>query len=235
MIKLNKLLKIFAVANILLCLVYQNATASSTVRWISVQQLKESLDKEYKNKPINVGFDIDDTVLFSSPSYFRGYQLYCKETIEYYKNQNIIQKCLTNQKFWNLVNTLDTYNIPKESAVDIIKMHLERKDNIYFITMRPKTKKEKVTEVLQQFFNIPKINSVIFLGNLTNKYNKYPKANEIKSKNIKVFYGDADSDIASAQKAGARGIRLMRPANSLYKPIPEAGSLGEEVVINSDR
>jgi hypothetical protein len=34
----------------------------------------------------------------------------------------------------------------------------------------------------------------------------------------KVFYGDSDNDITAAREAGARGIRVLRAANSSYKP-----------------
>jgi acid phosphatase (class B) len=50
----------------------------------------------------------------------------------------------------------------------------------------------------------------------------------------KVFYGDSDNDITAAREAGARGIRVLRAANSSYKPLPMAGALGEEVIVNSE-
>ncbi|STU80135.1 acid phosphatase/phosphotransferase [Klebsiella pneumoniae] len=50
----------------------------------------------------------------------------------------------------------------------------------------------------------------------------------------KDFYGDSDNDITAAREAGARGIRVLRAANSSYKPLPMAGALGEEVIVNSD-
>ncbi|HBQ2476067.1 TPA: acid phosphatase AphA, partial [Klebsiella pneumoniae] len=47
-------------------------------------------------------------------------------------------------------------------------------------------------------------------------------------------YGDSDNDITAAREAGARGIRVLRAANSSYKPLPMAGALGEEVIVNSE-
>lgn len=43
------------------------------IHWISVEQLKKELEGK---APINVSFDIDDTVLFSSPCFYHGQQKY---------------------------------------------------------------------------------------------------------------------------------------------------------------
>ncbi|EBB1608346.1 acid phosphatase AphA, partial [Salmonella enterica] len=40
-------------------------------------------------------------------------------------------------------------------------------------------------------------------------------------------------DILDARKAGATGIRVLRPLLSTNTPFPVNGSLGEEVVANS--
>lgn len=55
----------------------------------------------------------------------------------------------------------------------------------------------------------------------------------IRENHIAVFYGDSDSDILDARKAGATGIRVLRPSLSTNTPFPVNGSLGEEVVANS--
>ncbi|SUB69192.1 Class B acid phosphatase precursor [Pluralibacter gergoviae] len=49
-----------------------------------------------------------------------------------------------------------------------------------------------------------------------------------------MFYGDSDNDITAARDAGARGIRLLRASNSTYRPLPNAGAYGEEVIVNSE-
>lgn len=51
---------------------------------------------------------------------------------------------------------------------------------------------------------------------------------------LKIYYGDADADIAAARELNIRGIRILRAANSSYQPLPKAGQFGEEVVINSE-
>ncbi|MDF8783532.1 HAD family acid phosphatase, partial [Escherichia coli] len=64
----------------------------------------------------------------------------------------------------------------------------------------------------------------------------YPKSDLFNKadKNIRIFYGDSDNDITAARDVGARGIRILRASNSTYKPLPQAGAFGEEVIVNSE-
>ena len=122
------------------------------IHWISVDQLKKELEGK---APINVSFDIDDTVLFSSPCFYHGQQKYSPGKHDYLKNQD----------FWNEVNAgCDQYSIPKQIAVDLINMHQARGDQIYFITGRTAGDKDGVTPVLQKAFNIKDMHPVEFMG-----------------------------------------------------------------------
>ena len=190
------------------------------IHWISVDQLKKELEGK---APINVSFDIDDTVLFSSPCFYHGQQKYSPGKHDYLKNQD----------FWNEVNAgCDQYSIPKQIAIDLINMHQARGDQIYFITGRTAGDKDGVTPVLQKAFNIKDMHPVEFMGGRerTTKYNKTPGIIEHK---VSIHYGDSDDDILAAKEAGIRGIRLMRAANSTYQPMPTLGGYDEEVLINS--
>ena len=190
------------------------------IHWISVDQLKKELEGK---APINVSFDIDDTVLFSSPCFYYGQQKYSPGKHDYLKNQD----------FWNEVNAgCDQYSIPKQIAVDLINMHQARGDQIYFITGRTAGDKDGVTPVLQKAFNIKDMHPVEFMGGRerSTKYNKTPGIIEHK---VSIHYGDSDDDILAAKEAGIRGIRLMRAANSTYQPMPTLGGYDEEVLINS--
>ncbi len=60
------------------------------------------------------------------------------------------------------------------------------------------------------------------------------KSQWLQDKNIRIFYGDSDNDITAARDIGARGIRILRASNSTYKPLPQAGAFGEEVIVNSE-
>ena len=77
-------------------------TEQKPIHWISVEQLKKELEGK---APINVSFDIDDTVLFSSPCFYHGQEKYSPGKNDYLKNQD----------FWNEVNAgCDQYSIPKQ-------------------------------------------------------------------------------------------------------------------------
>ena len=191
------------------------------VHWVSVAQIENSL---LGRQPFAVGFDIDDTVLFSSPGFWRGKKTYSPDSEAYLKNP----------EFWEKMNNgWDEFSIPKEVARALIAMHVKRGDSIYFVTGRSQTKTETVSKTLQDDFQIPatSMNPVIFAGD---KEGQNTKTQWLEKKNIKVFYGDSDNDITAAHDVGARGIRVLRASNSTYRPLPMAGKFGEEVIVNSE-
>lgn len=189
-----------------------------SIHWVTVDQIAQQL----KGKPpMAVGFDIDDTVLFSSPGFYRGKQVFSPNSFSYLKDQ----------KFWDKMNCdWDKFSMPKQIGQELIAMHQKRGDDIYFITGRDSSKCEITTQYLKKVFGIKHMNKVIFAGSskITNTKTPY-----IKAENIKVYYGDSDGDITAARDAGAMGIRVMRPANSTNRPIAKNGVYGEEVVVNS--
>jgi len=191
------------------------------IHWVSVAQIENSL---VGRPPMAVGFDIDDTVLFSSPGFWRGKKTWSPDSEAYLKNP----------EFWEKINNgWDEFSIPKEVARSLIAMHVKRGDSIYFVTGRSQTKTETVSKTLQDDFMIPaaSMNPVIFAGD---KEGQNTKTQWLEQKNIKVFYGDSDNDITAAHDAGARGIRVLRASNSTYRPLPMAGKFGEEVIVNSE-
>lgn len=195
------------------------STQEDTIRWVTLEEIAKSL----KNlPPMNVGFDVDDTVLFSTPGYYYGEQKYSPGSNAY----------LQIEEFWyELNNGLDQFSLPKECARKLIDLHKKRGDTIFFITARTPTQTETVTELLAKTFDIENLNKVIFTG-AQKGFNR--KIKPIRENNIQIYYGDSDSDIEAAQAVGIRGIRIMRVRYSTKRPFPKNGSLGEEVLINSD-
>lgn len=192
--------------------------AQAPVHWVSVAQIENSL---LGRAPMAVGFDIDDTVMFSSAGFWRGQKTWG-------------EGYLTNPAFWEKMNNgWDAFSIPKEVGRALIAMHVKRGDSIYFVTSRSQTKTETVSKTLQDDFLIPGVNMnpVIFAGE---KAGQNTKVQWLREKNIKVFYGDSDNDITAAHEAGVRGIRVLRASNSTYRPLPNAGSYGEEVIVDSE-
>ncbi|MBD2820859.1 acid phosphatase AphA [Xenorhabdus sp. 42] len=196
-------------------------TVRHAVHWVSVNQIKKSLEDQ---PPMAVGFDVDDTVIFSSPGFYRGKSEYSPDNESYLKKTEFWEK-MNNE--WN------KFSIPKKIGIELVQMHIKRGDNIYFITGRTGTKKESVTQHIQKSLHIPedKMNIVIFAGD---EPNKNDKASWIKKHNLKIYYGDADADIMAARELNIRGIRILRASNSTYQPLPKAGKFGEEVVVKSD-
>ncbi len=207
---------------VLICLLLVNCsslTKEDNIRWVTLDDIARSIKNQ---PPMNVGFDIDDTLLFSSPGYYYGKQKYSPRSNIY----------LLKKEFCNEMNNgLDQFSIPKECARKLIELHKTRGDMIYFITGRTKTRTETVTELLAKTFGIENPNKVIFCGFRTGENTKI---RPLKEKSIQIFYGDSDSDIRAAQVSGIRAIRIMRAGNSTYKPLPKNGSLGEEVLVNSE-
>ncbi len=82
------------------------------IHWVSVAQIENSLAGR---PPMAVGFDIDDTVLFSSPGFWRGKKTFSPESEDYLKNP----------VFWEKMNNgWDEFSIPKEVARQLIDMHV---------------------------------------------------------------------------------------------------------------
>ncbi|MYM57946.1 acid phosphatase AphA [Vibrio sp. OCN044] len=196
----------------------QASTQYPDIKWTTVDKIASELPKH----PINVGLDIDDTMLFSSPVFYYGKQKYSPDSFDYLKNQD----------FWNEASTgLDRFSIPKKSAIELVSMHLKHGDTVYFITGRTAPEgQETVTETLRNIF--PKefgkqIKPVIFAGSLD-------KVQQLKMAKIAQYYGDSDEDITSSREAGVKAIRFLRGAQTTYTPLPHAGKYGEEVLINSN-
>lgn len=191
------------------------------IHWVSVAQIENSL---LGREPFAVGFDIDDTLLFSSPGFWRGQRMFSPGSQEY----------LNNPAFWEKMNNgWDEFSIPKEVARELISMHVKRGDTLYFITGRSPTKTETVSKTLQDVFHIPaaSMHPVIFAGD---KPGQNTKTQWLRDKQIRMFYGDSDNDIRAARDNGIRAVRILRASNSTYRPAPAAGSFGEEVIVNSE-
>ena len=190
-----------------------------TRQWITFDELTQSLE----GQPATVvGFDIDDTVLFSSPGFYYGQQKYSPGSRTYTRLP----------EFWQEMNNgLDEFSLPKAIARKLIQFHKERGDAIYFITGRPPAETETLTELIGWTFGLENPNPVIFTGNIRAEN---PKVGPLENYHIKIFYGDSDGDIEAAQTVGARAIRILRAKNSTSGIIPDPGFMGEEVLEDSE-
>lgn len=198
-------------------------------KWVTVAEIEESLKN---TPPINVGFDIDDTVMFPHAAFQIAYKKFCA-----HDDTPMKPSCTNKQKFWDHVNSIGHLHMPKQVGKELIAMHLKRGDNIFFITAREKSKylPETMTRTLKNTFHISNMNKVIYLGMATINTEKPGKTAPILENNIKIFYGDSDADIAAAKAANIRGIRVIRAPNSQDNfHMPLNGRYGEEVILGSD-
>lgn len=198
------------------------------IKWVTVEDIRKSLEGV---KPIVVSFDIDDTVLASSPCFFYGKNEFSKNGVKFTRNQD----------FWDYIDEMacDKFSIPKNSSREIIKMHLDRGDTIIFITGRTASKYstndklDSTAIILQKEFGIINMKPISYRTEETKKANTYDKTYYIKKYNVKLHYGDSDDDILAAKEAGIRAIRVMRTLNSTNTSGANNGGYGEEVVIDS--
>lgn len=188
---------------------------------ITLQTLPDTLP----NSPISVGFDVDDTLLFSSPGFYFGESNSEGEGGSNKYGPDVWE----SDQFWAEMNSgLDKFSLPKETARKLIALHKSRGDHIWFITARPGTEGETLSKLLNSTFDLPDNPPVIFAGHT-------PKTHFINQHNIKLYYGDSDTDIKEAQAAGIRAIRILRAAISIDGRPVNVGGFGEEVMAGSDR
>jgi acid phosphatase (class B) len=191
--------------------------------YVTIEDIEASL-KDLP--PMNVGFDVDETVLFSSPTFYHLSQTHC---------DGVLEGCNDEPGYWDKANRLDTFSLPKSAGVTLVKMHLARGDKIYFITARPYTKSETLSEILRDLFDAPALEPVVFVGYAAGTS---PKVPAIKERNIQIYYGDSDGDIRAAQDPinNIRGIRMLRAQNTLENiyGAPTPGLYDEEVVKGSE-
>lgn len=163
-----------------------------------------------EHRGINVGFDIDDTLLFSTPAFKKATK---SGAAEY------------SEEWWVIVNKSDEGNsIVKKVAEKILNEHKAKGDGIFAITARDKAGSTVLKSYMNKTFGIKK----------ENVFCTHRKAEKIRELNIKIYYGDSDSDITAAQEAGAKGIRILRSPKSSYKGKYNPGKFGEEIIPNSE-
>ncbi|MGV3279100.1 HAD family acid phosphatase [Rickettsiales bacterium LUAb2] len=199
------------------------------IKWVTIDDIKKNLP----SKPIVVGFDIDDTILLSSPCFYKLQKDFeAKHNLSGKPQDIVFPKIIKDKEFWNSLASCDVYSLPKKSAIDLIHMHQQRGDQIYFITGRNAPSDKSLLPILNNILvkligSNKGLHDVIYSDNAS-------KTPFIKQYKINIYYGDGDGDITNAREAGATGIRFLRSSISTYKPLPLAGQFGEQVLVGSD-
>jgi acid phosphatase (class B) len=190
----------------------------------------ETLSATLPDHPIIVGFDVDDTVLFSSPGFNYG-----MNNTDAPGGKNIYgEHPLDNDAFWKEMNQqYDKFSLPKEIGVALINMHKKRGDRLLFITKRRcgdhGKDKEALRNRLEAIFKLK--DTAVFCDD------DKSKTDEIEKKGVDIYYGDSDTDVQEARAAKpkmVRPIRIKRSPMSTNKTGYKPGAFCEEVLVNSE-
>ncbi len=150
---------------------------------------------------LKVGFDIDDTVLFSRDIFTN------------------LPPGKQNPIDFGWVNSKDReYSLLIKPAADLIKFYRAHGHQVYFITARPGENGDQVASFLteQLGFKITKGKNLFFEPKENvGDYRFSTKHRRMKKLDLDIFYGDSDSDIIAAIKAGVHPVRVVRHHSSV--------------------
>jgi acid phosphatase (class B) len=166
--------------------------------------------------PTSVGFDIDDTLLFSTPTFTRAFATGGTPAP-------------TDTTFWTQANSCDpgcdaatitladgtTKDLPANDPSDVklrvselVEEHLASGAQVYAITARADVQGDVLRDYIASELGIA-ADHVYFEPN--------GKVARMQALGIQVFYGDADSDMTDSQQANSQGIRVLRSPKSSYR------------------
>ena len=155
---------------------------------------------------LGVGFDYDDTLVFSTPAYSKAFA----NTTQPYSGQ-----------FWSIVN--QSYDIEKPKIISCGLAWIFRifGFRVAIITSRPSI---DGTALKKEWRRLASRNSFIFAGGRDNTHLYLENGNYV------LFFGDSDSDISQARLAKVFPIRIKRSRKSSSRDDYHPGTLGEIVI-----
>ncbi|MFH1851456.1 MAG: HAD family acid phosphatase [Candidatus Neomarinimicrobiota bacterium] len=145
---------------------------------------------------LRVGFDIDDTVLFSRDIF-----------------DNLPADKVSPIDFgW--VNTHDReYSLPITPVIELIEFYRAHGHEVFFITARAGGNGDSLAVFLSDLlgFTVKKdINLFFDPKEAVGGYRYTSKHRRLKKLGIDLYFGDSDSDMVAALKAGAHPVRIVR-------------------------
>lgn len=154
---------------------------------------------------LKVGFDVDDTILFSRDNFLKAPHLSDDpDHLDYgWVNQHDSLFSVTIQPMANLIEFLKAHG-----------------HEVYFITARPGINGDAVARHLTRElgFEVVKDVNLFFAPKRKDPVSgkKFTTKHEIiTALGLHIFYGDADNDMVAASIAGIRGVRVVRDARSV--------------------
>ena len=150
---------------------------------------------------LNVGFDVDDTILFSRDVFLN------------------IPKDKRNPTDYGWVNMQDEkLSLFIEPTVELIKYFKNNGHNVFLITARSGENGDYLAKFLSDGLglDIAKNENLFFCPKESINGVRYTtKHYQMKKLNLDLFYGDADTDIIAALKANVHPVRIIRHNKSI--------------------
>lgn len=202
-----------------------------------------------------VGFDIDDTLAFSTPTFVRAFATGgtpAPADVVFWTQANgcdhgCAAETITLADGTTKLLPQSVASTAKSKAIALVAFHKAQGHKVYAITARPDTNGGPLREYIEKELGIAKAN-VFFEPDMDLPGNPKGKTDRMESLDLDLFYGDSDSDITDAAKAFVdasghrtktlRGVRFLRSpkssnrkAGKLNKYHP--GYYGEPVIAGS--
>ena len=150
---------------------------------------------------LKVGFDIDDTTLYSERAFV------------------VAPKTETGGTDYSWINTHDKeYSLFIEPVVTLINYFRAHGHEVFFITARPGVKGDSVAAFLAKNLNFGvKVDSNLFFSpkEYFNDFKYTTKHRIMKKLGIDIYYGDSDTDMIAAIKADVHAVRIIRSDASI--------------------
>ena len=152
---------------------------------------------------LNVGFDVDDTILFSR-DVFLSLPDDKRDPVDY-----------------GWINSHDKeFSLFITPTVELINYFHTNGHNVFFLTARPGTKGNILAEFLadELGFSIGVNKNLFFSPKETIKGKRYTTKHRLMQRlKLDLYYGDADTDIIAALKAGVHPVRVVRHETSIVE------------------
>ncbi len=150
---------------------------------------------------LKVGFDIDDTTLYSERAFM------------------VAPKTETGSTDYSWINTNDKdYSLFIEPVVTLINYFRAHGHEVFFITARPGVNGDSVAVFLAKNLNFDvKVDSNLFFSpkEYFNDFKYTTKHRVMEKLGIDIYYGDSDTDIIAAIKADVHPVRIVRSDASI--------------------
>lgn len=150
---------------------------------------------------LKVGFDIDDTTLYSERAFVAA------------------PKTDSDKTDYSWINTHDKeYSILIDPVITLINYFKTNGHEVFFITARPGVNGDSVAVFLSENLNFDvKVDSNLFFSpkEYVNGFKYTTKHRVMEKLGIDIYYGDSDTDIIAAIKADVHPVRIVRSNASI--------------------